>query len=178
MQDELSIRQSAIRLRLAGQSIESICRTLKRSRVWFPKWWRRHLESGPEGLYDLTRGNHQVVNRTPPHVERVVISIRRRLVVRATPQTRYNQIGAAQIRAELETLGYSPLPSLRTVRRIITRAGLSCPPLRLFAAHHTQRTPRASGARLQPCAPDQRCRAALSEGRFDPLLFPGLQGCL
>ena len=131
MQDELSVRQSAIRLRLAGQSIESICSTLKRSRVWFHKWWRRYLESGPEGLYDLTRGNHQVVNRTSPQVERAVISIRRRLAARATPQTRYSQIGAAQIRAELETLGYSPLPSLRTIRRIIVRAGLSCPPLRL-----------------------------------------------
>jgi transposase InsO family protein len=131
MQDELSVRQSAIRLRLAGQNIESICRTLKRSRVWFHKWWRRYLESGPEGLYDLTRGNHQVVNRTPPQVERAVISIRRRLAARATPQTRYSQIGAAQIRAELETLGYWPLPSLRTIRRIIVRAGLSCPPLRL-----------------------------------------------
>ena len=131
MQDELSVRQSAIRLRLAGQSIESICRTLKRSRVWFHKWWRRYLESGPEGLYDLTRGNHQVVNRMPPQVERAVISIRRRLAARATPQTRYSHIGAAQIRAELETLGCSPLPSLRTIRRIIVRAGLSCPPLRL-----------------------------------------------
>jgi len=130
MQDELSVRQSAIRLRLAGQSIESICRTLKRSRVWFHKWWRRYLEAGPEGLYDLTRGNRQVVNRTPPDVERAVISIRRRLAARATPQTRYSQIGAVQIRAELETLGYSPLPSLRTIRRIIARAGLSCPPLR------------------------------------------------
>jgi len=58
MQDELSVRQSAIRLRLAGESIESICRSLKRSRVWFHKWWRRYLESGSEGLYDLTRGNH------------------------------------------------------------------------------------------------------------------------
>lgn len=131
MQDELSVRQSAIRLRLAGQSIESICRTLKRSRVWFHKWWRRYLESGPEGLYDLTRGNHQAVNRTPPHVERAVISIRRRLAARVAPQTRYSQIGVVQIRAELETLGYSPLPSLRAIRRIIARAGLSCPPLRL-----------------------------------------------
>lgn len=69
MQNELSVRQSAIWLRLAGESIESICRTLKRSRARFHKWWRRYLESGPEGSYDLTRGNHQVVNQTPPHVE-------------------------------------------------------------------------------------------------------------
>jgi transposase InsO family protein len=131
MRDELSIRQTAIRLRLAGESVESICRTLKRSKPWFHKWWSRYLESGPEGLYDLTRGNRQVVNRTPPHIERAVISIRRRLAARATPQTRYSRIGATQIRAELEVLGYSPLPCLRTINRIIARAGLSCPPLRL-----------------------------------------------
>ena len=131
MRDELSIRQTAIRLRLAGESVESICRTLKRSKPWFHKWWPRYLESGPEGLYDLTRGNRQVVNRTPPHIERAVISIRRRLAPRATPQTRYSRIGATQIRAELEVLGYSPLPCLRTINRIIARAGLSCPPLRL-----------------------------------------------
>jgi transposase InsO family protein len=131
MRDELSIRQTAIRLRLAGESVESICRTLKRSKPWFHKWWSRYLESGPEGLYDLTRGNRQVVNRTPPHIERAVISIRRRLAARATPQTRYSRIGATQIRAELEVLGYSLLPCLRTINRIIARAGLSCPPLRL-----------------------------------------------
>ena len=131
MKDELSVRQTAIRLRLAGESVESICRTLKRSETWFHKWWHRYLESGPEGLYDLTRGNRQIVNRTPPHIERAVISIRRRLAARATPQTRYSQIGATQIRAELEALGGSPLPCLRTIERIVARAGLSCPPLRL-----------------------------------------------
>ena len=114
MHDELFVRQTAIRLRLTGESVESICRTLKRSEAWFHKWWRRYLESGPEGLYDLTRGNRQVINRTPPHIERAVISVRRRLAARATPQTRYSKIGAAQIRAELEAL-----------------AGLACPPLRL-----------------------------------------------
>ena len=77
------------------------------------------------------------MNRTPPHIERAVISIRRRLAARATPQTRYSQIGAVQIRAELETLGHTPLPSIRTINRIITRAGLSCPPLRL--AHRITR---------------------------------------
>jgi putative transposase len=131
MHDELSVRQTAIRLHLAGESVKSICRTLTRSEAWFYKWWRRYLESGPEGLYDLTRGNRQVVNRTPPHIERAVVSIRRRLAARATPQTRYSQVGAAQIRAELEALGYSPVPCLRTIERIVARAGLSCPPLRL-----------------------------------------------
>lgn len=129
--DELSLRQTAIRMRLAGERVERICQTLHKSEAWLYKWWRRYLEIGAEGLYDLTRGNRQVVNRTPAHVERAVISIRRRLAARSTPQTRYSQIGALQIRTELERLGYTPLPSTRTIERIIERAGLSCPPLRL-----------------------------------------------
>ena len=35
MNDELSIRQMAIRLRLAGENIESIYHSLKRSTPWF-----------------------------------------------------------------------------------------------------------------------------------------------
>ena len=35
MRDELSTRQAAIRLRLAGENIEDICRTLNRSAPWF-----------------------------------------------------------------------------------------------------------------------------------------------
>jgi putative transposase len=137
MHDELSARQAAIRLRLAGEKIDSICRTLNRSAAWVHKWWGRYLEAGPTGLYDLTRANQCVVNQTPPHIERAIISIRRRLAKRATPQTRYSLIGAVQIRAELEKLGYMPLPSLRTIERIVAGAGLTCPPLRL-APHMAQ----------------------------------------
>lgn len=131
MHNELHDRQVAIRQRLAGERVESICQSLCRSEVWFHKWWQRYLAHGPEGLYDLTRANHQVVNRTPPHIERAVISIRRRLAARATVQTRYSLVGAATIRAELKALGYAPLPALRTIEAIIARAGLTCPPLRL-----------------------------------------------
>jgi len=131
MHDELSARQTAIRLRLAGEAIENICQTLQRSHTWFHKWWRRYLESGPEGLYDQTRGNHEVVNRTPADIQQAVISIRKRLANRAHAETRYSLVGAPQIRAELEQLGYRPLPSLRTIERIVAEAGLTCPRLRL-----------------------------------------------
>ncbi|WP_428776505.1 integrase core domain-containing protein [Vibrio sp.] len=131
MKDELSTRKTAIRLRLAGESVESICSTLKRSKRWFHKWWQRYLTLGTEGLYDLTRANHRVARQTPPHIERAVLSVRRRLEARSTPQTRYAQIGAATIREELRTLGLTPLPSLRTVGRILQRAGLTNPSLRL-----------------------------------------------
>jgi hypothetical protein len=35
MKDEFSDRHQAIKLRLAGQSVEVICQTLERSREWF-----------------------------------------------------------------------------------------------------------------------------------------------
>lgn len=101
MNDELSIRHTAIRLRLAGESVESICSTLKRSKPWFHKWWKCYLAMGPEGLYDLTWANHHVARQTPPHIERAILSVRRRREARATPQTRYGQIGAPAIREEL-----------------------------------------------------------------------------
>lgn len=131
MRDELSDRQHAIRLRLAGERVADISRILHRSEAWVHKWWHRYLTAGPEGLFDLTRATQPVVNRTPPHIERAVISIRRRLAARATPNTRYSLVGAATIRDELKALGHTPLPTLRTIERIIARAGLTCPPLKV-----------------------------------------------
>ena len=65
MKDEFAARQRAITLRLSGRSVKLICSALGRSEFWFHKWWRRYLESGAEGLYDLTRANHQVARPQP-----------------------------------------------------------------------------------------------------------------
>jgi len=139
MNDELSLRHQAIRMRLAGEAVLLICHTLQRSSRWYHKWWQRYLELGTEGLYDLTRANQHVVNRTPLHIERAVLSIRRRLAAHATPQTRYALVGAATIQTELKALHYTPLPTLRTIERILQRANLTSPRLRL-----ARRLPRSS----------------------------------
>jgi transposase InsO family protein len=130
MKDELSARQRAIRLRLAGQPVQSICATLGRSEAWFHKWWGRYLEAGPEGLYDLTRAR-LVAPRIAPEVERAILSVRRRLQAHATPATRYSLIGATAILAELKTLGVHPLPCERTIERVLERNGLTAPRVRL-----------------------------------------------
>lgn len=131
MQNEYLDRQRAIQMRLTGNSIELICQTLHRSETWFNKWWRRYLTAGSEGLYDLTRARYAIVNRTPVHVERAILSIRRRLSARATPQTRYALLGAPAIAHELKQLGISPVPALRTIERILERTHLTSPRLRL-----------------------------------------------
>src|SRR3954447_4898051 len=131
MNDELTARQRAINLRLAGRSVNYICSTLGRVEAWFYKWWRRYLEDGPEGLFDLTRANHHVAQRIPPELERTILSVRRRLQAHATPATRYRLIGACAILAELKGLGVRPLPCERTIERVLQRNNLTAPRVRL-----------------------------------------------
>ena len=88
MSDELTARQRAISLRLAGRPVKHICSALGRSEAWFHKGWGRSLQAGPEGLYDLTRAHHQVAQRLAPELERTLRSIRRRLQAHASPATR------------------------------------------------------------------------------------------
>src|SRR5262249_5554416 len=131
MHDELTARQRAIRLRLAGRSVNYLCAALGRVEAWFDKGWHRYLEDGPEGLDDLTRGTHPVAQPTPPDLERTIRSVRRRLQAHATPATRYSLIGATAILSELRALGVRPLPSERTIERVLERNGLTAPRVRL-----------------------------------------------
>jgi putative transposase len=130
MSDEFTARQRAITLRLAGRPVKHICRALGRTEAWFHKWWRRYLELGANGLYDLTRARH-VAQRVPPELERAILSIRRRLQAHAAPATRYSLIGATAILAELKALGIRPVPSPRTIERVLQRNGLTAPRVRL-----------------------------------------------
>src|SRR5262245_11545004 len=131
MYDEFTARQRAIALRLGGQSVQYICQALGRSDFWFRKWWRRYLESGAEGLYDVTHATHHVAQRLAPELERTILSIRRRLQAHAGPATRYSLVGASAILAELKALGIRPLPCERTIERVLERNGLTAPRVRL-----------------------------------------------
>jgi transposase InsO family protein len=130
MSNEFADRQQAIKLRLAGQSVDDICRLLGRSHEWFHKWWRRYQAIGPNGLLDVTRANLQP-RRIAPDVERTILAIRQRLASQIHPNTRYSLIGASAILAELQALHIRPLPSVRTIERVLERNGISVPKVRL-----------------------------------------------
>jgi len=131
MNNELTDRQFAIQWRLAGESVEAICQRLNRSEMWFHKWWRRYVADGPDGLFDLSRASQAVIDRISPQIERTIVSIRRRLEAHATPDTRYQRIGAPTIQAELKALQTTPLPGLRTIERVLHQHGLTSPRMRL-----------------------------------------------
>lgn len=120
MEDEFLIRRQAVRCRLAGEIVDQICRQVHRTATWFYKWWRRYQAEGVAGLRDRSRSPLQVANKTDPAVEQRILQIRQRLEA-----TAFEQIGPHRIRAELVGLGYSPLPSVPTIARILHRHGYS-----------------------------------------------------
>lgn len=144
MNNELTDRQQAIKLRLAGQAVEDICRLLGRSRDWFHTWWRRYRTRGPNGLLELTRANVQP-RRLAPDLERSILTIRQRLASQLHPGTRYSLIGASAILAELHALQIRPLPGLRTIERVLARNGVTLRRVRLapFLASTAYPTPAA-----------------------------------
>src|SRR5262249_18741346 len=127
MHDEFTARQRAITLRLSGRSVQAIGQALGRSERWFHKWWRRYLESGADGLYDLTHATPHVAQRIAPERERTILSTRPRLQAHAAPPPRYSLIGAPAILAELKALHARPLPNPRTIERVLQRNGLTAP---------------------------------------------------
>jgi transposase InsO family protein len=119
MDDEEKQRILAVRRFLAGEKPEAICSSLGRSRPWLYKWVRRHSGSGDTWFTSLPRSPTCVANRTPAEIEGIVKLVRLNL---------YNQdlfCGAQAILWELEDLGVSPLPSLRTISRILKRNDLT-----------------------------------------------------
>lgn len=144
MKDEFSDRHQAIKLRLAGQSVEVICQTLERSREWFHTWWRRYQAMGAAGLYDLTRARQRSA-LISPEMERTILTIRKRLESTYHPQTRYALIGASAIQSELKALHIRSIPCARTIERVLQRNGVTLPRVRLarFLPTHVYPAPQA-----------------------------------
>ena len=88
-----------------GESPESICTSLGKSKSWLYKWIERHLENDDSWSESRSRRPLSVSNHTPTEIEEIVKMVRLNL---------YNQdlfCGAQAIHWEMEELGVKPLPS-------------------------------------------------------------------
>ena len=130
MSDELSLRQRAIRLKLAGWSVSGICHRLERSRDWFYKWWSRYTDEGAAGLRERSCAPQTASRICPSEIRQTILAIRDRLMRRHGPRERYRLAGAPTIRYELACLGYEMLPSLRTIERVLQTEGRTSPAFR------------------------------------------------
>src|ERR1051325_1049565 len=130
MSHELLLRQKAIRLKQAGWAASLICQRLGRSREWFYKWWNRYMADGAAGLRDRSHAPHTWRSVCSTEIRRAILQIRDQLMQRHGPRERYRLAGAPTIRYELACLGYNPLPSLRTIERVLQATGRTSPAFR------------------------------------------------
>ena len=103
----------------AGESPESICVSLGKSRRWLYKWVKRYNNNDSSWFEDSSRRPHSTPHRTPVEIEQIVKMVRLNL---------YNKdlfCGAQAILWELEDLDVQPLPSARTINRILARNDLT-----------------------------------------------------
>jgi len=114
-------REHAIESYLKGESIAAIAQKLGYGRSWVYKWMERYQASSAASSWqeDQSRRPHSNPRQMPAEVVEAIKLARLHL---------YNQglfCGAQAISWELEALRVSPLPSLRTISRIVSREGLT-----------------------------------------------------
>jgi putative transposase len=116
--DQEADRRRAVQRYRDGESASAICASMGYSRQWTYKWLKR-FESGDEDWFrDRSRRPDRSPTRTREKTEELVIAIRKRL----ESQDLFH--GAQAIHWELEDLDINPLPSVRTIGRILERHDL------------------------------------------------------
>ncbi len=126
MDAEERARREAVRRAMAGEPVASIMAALGRSRRWVFKWLTRYQPKRADWAGSRSRAPAVVANKSSAELEALVLKVRARLD--ADP---WAQVGAAAIAWELSKLGVRPLPELRTIERILQRAGVRRRPQRV-----------------------------------------------
>ena len=112
-------REQAIKCYLQGEAIAAIAQKLGYTRSWVYKWIERFQAHQEHWQADQSRAPQSNCRQLPDEVTEAVKLVRLHL----SQQGLF--CGAQAISWELETLQVSPLPSLRTINRIVAREGLT-----------------------------------------------------
>jgi putative transposase len=103
----------------AGDPVTTVAAALRRSRTWVYRWLARAQGEEANWPEDRSHRPTHLARLTPAEIVEAVTLVRLSL---------YNQdllCGAQNIRWELEELSVAPLPSVRTINRILAREGLT-----------------------------------------------------
>jgi transposase-like protein len=112
---EEQCRKQAIARYLADDKIEDICKAMGGSKSWLYKWRDRYQADDPHWAQERTRRPRTTPATTPKTIEQAVVSLRCALCQNG------QGCGAAAIQQELEQHGREPVPSQRTIYRILQR---------------------------------------------------------
>src|SRR6185369_3370894 len=108
-------RQRAIDRYLAGDPIEDICQALACSKSWLYKWRERSLATDPSWSAARSRRPRTTPTTTPQRIAQVVVALRQTLAQQG------HDCGATAIQQALAQQGIAPVPSQRTIYRILHR---------------------------------------------------------
>lgn len=112
-------RKLAVKRFQKGESPSAICASIGKSRFWLYKWIKRFDPNDPDWCQDRSKRPINSPQRTSAEIEEIIKMVRMNL---------YNNdlfCGAQAIRWELEDMGVLPLPSERTINRILSRNDLT-----------------------------------------------------
>ncbi len=108
-------RQQAIARYLAGDNSEAICRDLHCAKSWLYKWKARYQADDPGWATGRSTQPRRTPSQTPQPIVQCVITLHQTLVQSG------QQGSAAAIQQGLTQQGSEPIPSLRTIYRILQR---------------------------------------------------------
>lgn len=114
---EIQDRELAMERHGRGESPEAICSSLGRSKRWFYKWLKRYQQGDPQWSHEHSRRPHGHARQFPQSVEQEILAVRRELDAEGL------FCGDQAIRWRLEDRSVNPLPSLRTISRVLARHG-------------------------------------------------------
>jgi transposase-like protein len=108
-------RQRAIDRHLAGDPLEDICRELACAKSWLYKWRDRYLATDPSWRAARSRRPRTAPPKTPQRIAHVVVALRQTLAQQG------QDCDATAIQQALAQQGIEPVPSQRTIYRILHR---------------------------------------------------------
>lgn len=123
----LAERQRAIHLLHAGYAVTEVAQTIGRSERWVRKWRQRFRKEEWDGLKSRSRRPKHLSRRLPESVRRAIRETRSELEAQAATGKGLKYIGSSAIRTRLREKGVSPLPSCRTIERVLRDAGMTRP---------------------------------------------------
>ena len=106
-------RHQAVARYLAGDKIEDICREMQCAKSWLFKWKARYRADDPSWAQEQRRKPQSHPSKTAQAVEQAVVDLHR--TVRQSGQG----WSAASIQQGLAQQGIAPVPSRRTIYRLL-----------------------------------------------------------
>jgi len=121
-------REQAIHLLRAGLSVQEVAQQLGHSPQWVRKCRRQFAASGWSGLEERSRAPHRHGRQLAEAVRQAVRQARSELEAAARRGEGLKYIGSRAIRTRLKTVPLdAPLPSVRTIERILQAAEMTQP---------------------------------------------------